>query len=42
MNENAAVVNKDGLYFSNYTPTLLVVVNQRMFKFVKPSVFGFK
>lgn len=41
MNENAAVVNEDGLYFSNYTPTVLVVVNQRMFKFVKPSVFGF-
>ena len=41
MNENAAVVNKDGLYFSNYTPTVVVVVNQRMFKFVKPSVFGF-
>ena len=40
MNENTAVVNKDGLYryFSNYTPTVLVVVNQRVFK---PSVFGF-
>ena len=41
MNENTAVENKDGLYFSNYTPTVVVVVNQRMFKFAKPSVFGF-
>ena len=38
MIENTAVVNKDGLYFSDYTPTVLVVVNQRVFK---PSVFGF-